>query len=40
MVARYRRTETYRIKYRHIPAVATEEHQAKNEEFLIVGRPR
>ena len=39
MVARYRRPETYRIKYRHIPAVATEEHQAKNEEYLIVGRP-
>jgi adenine-specific DNA-methyltransferase len=39
MVARYRKVQTYRIKYRHIPAVAGEEHQAKNEECLIVGRP-
>lgn len=39
MVAQYRQIETYRIKYRHIPAVASEEHQAQNEEYLIVGRP-
>lgn len=40
MVGRYRQSQTYRIKYKHIPAVATEEHQAKNEEYLIIGRPR
>ena len=38
MVSQYREPHVYRIKYKHIPAVASEEHQAKNEEYLIIGR--
>lgn len=40
MVEQYRKPTVYRIKYKHIPAVASEEHQAKNEEYLIIGRAR
>lgn len=40
MVDQYRKPRVYRIKYKHIPAVASEEHKAKNEEYLIIGRPR
>lgn len=40
MIGKYRRPEIYRIKYKHMPSVASEEHKAKNEEYLIIGRPR
>lgn len=33
-----RSVKSYRIKYAHLGAVASEEHKAKNQEYLIVGR--
>jgi len=39
MVGKYRAVQAYRIKYKHMTGAASEEHQAKNEEYLIVGRP-
>jgi len=40
MVGKYRDVQAYRIKYKHMTGAASEEHKAKNEEYLIVGRPR
>lgn len=37
MVGRHRHVEAWRLKYKHLPALATKEHQEKSQEYLIVG---
>jgi adenine-specific DNA-methyltransferase len=40
MMSTYREVKPFRIKYRHSVEVASEEHKAKNEEYLLLGIPR
>jgi adenine-specific DNA-methyltransferase len=40
MIEQFRKVRGYRVKYKHIPAVSGENHQAKNEEFIILGEMR
>jgi len=40
IIMRHRDVKTRRIRYRHMNAISSAEHQAKNEEYLILGRPR
>jgi site-specific DNA-adenine methylase len=39
-IGQHRDVQAKRIKYKHMTGAASEEHKAKNEEYLILGRPK